>query len=115
MVMATDKNSSPSAALAETPAVIESSPRNFGSTFRISKLKVVEKVLDLPVVSNTYDSLVKMSLPLVPLVEKIGSMASPVLDQTSDLRAGIEAKVPDVVKTGYSSALAQVVLAYYTK
>ena len=115
MGMATDKNFSPSAALAETPAVIESSPRNSGSTSRISKLKVVEKVLDLPVVSDTYNFLAKMSLPLVPVVEKIGSMASSVLDQTRDFKAGIEAKVPDVVKTGYSSALAQVIVAYYTQ
>ena len=43
-------------------------------------------------------------------------MAFPVLDQTRDpIKAGIEAMVPDVVKTGYSSALAQVVIAYYTQ
>ena len=43
-------------------------------------------------------------------------MAFPVLDRTRDpIKAGIEAKVPDVVKTGYSSALAQVIVAYYTQ
>ena len=108
MVMATDKNFSPSAALAETPAVIESSPRNSGSTSRISKLKVVEKVLDLPVVSDTYNFLVKLTSPLSPIVEKIGSMISPAVDQVLGLKAGIEAKVPDVVSTGFNSALAQV-------
>ena len=79
------------------------------------KSKTVVKAFDLPVVSDTYNFLAKMSLPLVPVVEKIGSMASSVLDQTRDFKAGIEAKVPDVVKTGYSSALAQVIVAYYTQ
>merc|ERR1719357_1827157 len=35
-------------------------------------------------------------------------MASPALDQVLGLKAGIEAKVPDVVSTGFNSALAQV-------
>jgi len=69
------------------------------------KLKVVEKVLELPVVSDTYDSLVKLSLPLNPYVEKIGTLASPVVDQALDFTASIEGKVPDVVQTSYTSAL----------
>ena len=72
------------------------------------KSKTVVKAFDLPVVSDTYDSLVKLTSPLSPIVEKIGSMASPAVYQVIGLKAGIEAKVPDVVSTGFTSALAQV-------
>jgi len=71
------------------------------------KPKTVEKAFELPVVSDTYNSLVKLSSPLSPIVEKIGSMASPAMDQVLGLRADIEAKVPDVVSAGLNSALAQ--------
>merc|ERR1711962_910723 len=73
--------------------------------------KTVMKAFDLPVVSDTYNSLVKLSSPLSPVVEKIGSMTSPAVDQALGLKAGIEAKVPDVVSTGFNSALAQVTSA----
>jgi len=69
------------------------------------KPKVIEKVLELPVVNDTYDSLVKLSSPLNPYVEKIGTLASPVVDQALDLTASIEGKVPDVVQASYTSAL----------
>ena len=72
------------------------------------KLKVVEKVFHLPVVSDTYDSLVKLSSPLSPYVEKIGTLASPVVDQALDLRARIEDKVPEGVQTGYTTTLNKV-------
>merc|ERR1712200_303991 len=72
------------------------------------KSETVVKAFDLPVVSDTYNSLVKLTSPLSPIVEKIGSMASPAADQVLGLKAGIEAKVPDVVSTGFSSAIAQV-------
>jgi len=75
------------------------------------KPKVVEKVFDLPVVSDTYDSLVKLSSPLSPYVEKIGTMASPVVEQALDLKAGIEGKIPEVVQTGYTTALNKAVTA----
>merc|ERR1719244_2549085 len=75
------------------------------------KSKTVVKAFDLPVVSDTYNSLVKFSSPLSPIVEKIGSMASPAVDQVLGLKAGIEAKVPDVVSTSFNSALAQVTSA----
>jgi len=75
------------------------------------KSKTVVKAFDLPVVSDTYNSLLKLSSPLSPVVEKIGSMASPAMDQVLGLKAGIEAKVPDVVSTGFSRALAQVTSA----
>merc|ERR1711973_328604 len=78
------------------------------------KPKVVEKVFDLPVVSDTYDSLVKLSSPLSPYVEKIGTMASPVVDQALDLKAGIEGKIPEVVQTGYTTALNKAVSAAAT-
>merc|ERR1712098_265327 len=71
----------------------------------------VEKVFDLPVVSDTYDSLVKLSSPLSHYVEKIGTMASPVVDQALDLKAGIEGKLPEVVQTGYTTALNKAVTA----
>jgi len=69
------------------------------------KPKVVEKVLQLPVVNDTYDSLLKLSSPLNPYAEKIGTLASPVVDQALDLTASIEVKVPEVVQTSYTSAL----------
>merc|ERR1711962_1274384 len=69
------------------------------------KPKVVEKVFGLPVVSDTYDSLVKLSSPLSPYVEKIGTMASPVVDQALDLKARIEDKVPEIIQAGYTTAL----------
>ena len=72
------------------------------------KSKTVVKAFDLPVVSDTYNSLVKLSSPLSPVVEKISSMTSPAVDQVLGLKAGIEAKVPDVVLMGFNSALAQV-------
>jgi len=75
------------------------------------KPKVVEKVFDLPVVSDTYDSLVKLSSPLSPYVEKIGTMTSPVVEQALDLKAGIEGKLPEVVQTGYTTALNKAVTA----
>jgi len=73
--------------------------------------KTVVKALDLPVVSDTYNSLVKLSSPLSPVFTKIGSMASPAVDQVLGLKAGIEAKVPDVVSMGFNSALDQVTSA----
>ena len=72
------------------------------------KPKVVGKVLELPVVNDTYDSLVKLSSPLNPYVEKIGTLASPAVDQALDFSASIEGKVPDVVQTSYASALKKV-------
>ena len=72
------------------------------------KSQTVSKAFDLPVVSDTYNSLVKFTSPLSPVVEKIGSMASPAVDRVLGLKAGIEAKVPDAVSTGFNSALAQV-------
>merc|ERR1719204_2503562 len=69
------------------------------------KAKVLEKVFELPLVNDTYDSLVKLSSPLNPYVEKIGSLASPVVDQALDLTASIEGKVPDVVQASYTIAL----------
>jgi len=76
-----------------------------------AKPKVVEKVFDLPVVSDTYDSLVKLSSPLSPYVEKIGTLASPVVDQALEFRARIEDKVPEGIQTGYTTTLNKVVTA----
>jgi len=72
------------------------------------KSKTVVKAFDLPVVSDTFNSLVQFTSPLSPVVEKIGLMASPAMDQVLGLRAGIEAQVPDVVSTCLNSALARV-------
>ena len=72
------------------------------------KSETVVKAFDLPVVSDTYNSLVKLSSPLIPIVEKVGSLASPAVDQVLGLKAGIESKVPEVITTGFNSALAQV-------
>merc|ERR1712180_238224 len=60
-----------------------------------------------PVVSDTYDSLVKLSSPLSPYVEKIGAVTSPVVEQALDLKAGIEGKIPEIIQAGYTTALKQ--------
>jgi len=75
------------------------------------KSETVVKAFDLPVVSDTYNSLVKLTSPLSPIAEKIGSMTSPAVDQVLGLKACIEANVPAVVSTGFTSALAQVTSA----
>ena len=72
------------------------------------KSTTVVKVFDLPVVSDTYNTLAKFASPMSPLVMKVGSLTSPAMDHVLGLKAGIEAKVPDVVSTGINSALAQV-------
>jgi len=75
------------------------------------KSTTVVKAFDLPVVSDTYNTLAKFASPMSPLVVKIGSMTSPAMDQVLGLKAGIETKVPDVVSTGINGALAQVTSA----
>ena len=49
------------------------------------KSETVVKAFDLPVVSDTYNTLVKLTSPLSPIAEKIGSMASPAVDQVLGL------------------------------
>jgi len=75
------------------------------------KSKTVVKAFDLPVVSDTYNFLMKLTSPLSPIVQKIGSMASPAMDQIIGLKVGIEAKAPEAVSTGFNSSLAQVTSA----
>jgi len=98
-----------------TPASDQKATNKKDTTPEVSqgfvKPKVVEKVFDLPVVSDTYDSLVKLSSPLSPYVEKIGTLASPVVDQALEFRARIEDKVPEGVQTGYTTTLNKVVTA----
>merc|ERR1719292_36022 len=72
------------------------------------KPKVVEKVFNLPLVTDTYDSLAKLSTPLHPYMEKAGSLASPV---AVSFKAGIESMTPEMIQTGYNSAKGQVVAA----
>ena len=67
--------------------------------------KVVEKVFNLPCVTDTYDSLANLSTPLHPYMEKAGSLASPV---ATTFKAGIESMAPEVIQTGYNSAKGQV-------
>jgi len=73
------------------------------------KPKVVEKVFNLPLVTDTYDSLAKFSSPLHPYMEKAGSLASPVVDHAFTFKAGIESMTPEMIQTGYTSAKGQVV------
>merc|ERR1711934_717176 len=70
--------------------------------------KVVEKVFNLPLVADTYDSLANLSTPLHPYMEKAGSIASPV---TFTVKTGIESMTPEMIQTGYNSAKGQVVAA----
>merc|ERR1711962_658228 len=49
--------------------------------------------------------------PLSPYVEKIGTMASPVVDQALDLKAGIEGKISEIIQAGYTTALNKAVTA----
>jgi len=104
-------------AIKETPtsAGDKKSPAKQDTSLEVSqgfvKPKVVGKVFDLPVVSDTYDSLVKLSSPLNPYIEKIGTLASPVVDQALDFRARIEEKVPESLQNGYTTTLYKVVTA----
>merc|ERR1711936_1558185 len=72
------------------------------------KPKVVEKVFNLPLVTDAYDSLANLSTPMQPYVDKAGSLASPV---ATTFTAGMESMTPDVLQTGYNSAKGQVVAA----
>merc|ERR1712055_242712 len=74
----------------------------------IVKPKVVEKVFNLPLVTDAYDSLANLSTPMQPYVDKAGSLASPV---ATTFTAGMESLTPDVLQTGYNSARGQVVAA----
>merc|ERR1711972_446049 len=49
-----------------------------------------------------------------PLFEKIGTMASPVVDQALDIKASLEGKIPEIVQTGYTTALNKAVSAAVT-
>jgi len=75
------------------------------------KPKVVEKVFTLPLVTDTYDSLTKLSTPLYSYVEKAGAIASPIVDCAFTVKAGIENKMPEMLQTGITSAKGQVVAA----
>ena len=72
------------------------------------KPKVVEKVFTLPLVTDTYDSLTKLSTPLYSYVEKAGAIASPIVDCAFTVKAGIENKMPEMLQTGITSAKGQV-------
>ena len=76
-----------------------------GTGSEFLKPKVVEKVFNLPLVTDSYDSLAKLSTPLHPYMEKAGSIASPV---AFTVKAGIESMTPDLIQTGYNSAKGQV-------
>merc|ERR1711934_739247 len=72
------------------------------------KPKVVEKVFNLPLVTDAYDSLANLSTPMHPYMEKAGSLASPV---ATTFTAGMESMTPEVLQTGYNSAKGQVAAA----
>merc|ERR1712212_626854 len=72
------------------------------------KPKVVEKVFNLPLVTDAYDSLANLSSPMQPYIEKAGSLASPV---ATTFTAGMESMTPEMLQTGYNSAKGQVVAA----
>merc|ERR1719282_1339617 len=88
-----------------TPASKEASSATSNQDF--VKLKVVDKIFDLPVV---HDTLVRFSTSLSPYVEKVGALAF-VVDQALDFKACLESKAPEIVKTSYSTALNKVATA----
>ena len=77
------------------------------------KPKVVEKVFTLPLVTDTYDSLTKLSTPLYSYVEKAGAIASPIVDCAFTVKAGIENKMPEMLQTGITSARGQVQFLFF--
>ena len=77
------------------------------------KPKVVEKVFTLPLVTDTYDSLTKLSTPLYSYVEKAGAIASPVVDCAFTIKDDIEGKMPEVVQSGLTCAKGQVIFKTY--
>ena len=71
---------------------------------------LVEKMFDLPLVNDTFDSLTKVPISyLQPYMEKAGNLASPAMERAFSLKAGVESKVPTIIQTGYNSAKGQVV------
>merc|ERR1712010_337736 len=72
------------------------------------KPKVIEKVFNLPLVTDAYDSLANLSTPMHPYMEKAGSLASPV---ATTFTAGMESMTPEVLQTGYNNAKGQVAAA----
>ena len=99
-------------AIAEPPAPQVSTVQSSTTSVQdFVKLKVVDKIFDLPVVHDTYDALVRFSTPLSSYVEKVGALAF-VVDQALDFKAGLESKAPEMVKTSYSTVLNKVTLNY---
>ena len=89
------------------PNVPQGEEEDIDAAASLSNIQIVDKIFDLPVVHDTYNALVRLSTPLSPYVEKIGTLAS-VVDQALDLKAGLESKLPEVVKTGCTTALNKV-------
>jgi len=92
------------------PNVPQGEEEDIDAAASLSNIQIVDKIFDLPVVHDTYNALVRLSTPLSPYVEKIGTLAS-VVDQALDLKAGLESKLPEVVKTGCTTALNKVATA----
>ena len=71
---------------------------------------LMDKMFDLPLVNDTYDSLTKVPISyLHPYMEKAGIIASPAVERAFSLKTGVESKVPTMIQTGYNSAKDQMV------
>ena len=81
-----------------------------GGATEFAKPKVVSKVFNLPVVTDTYDSLAKISTPLHPYFEKAGSIASPVVDCAFTVSGNLPTipALTEFIESGFSSAKEQV-------
>ena len=62
------------------PVEIDSIPR-----YVVAPLKIVDKAMKLPLVSDTYNQVSKLAQPLTPYVETIKNVASPYMEKLSPM------------------------------
>ena len=70
---------------------------------------LMDKMFELPLVNDTYDSLTKVPVSyLQPYMEVASVLASPAVERALSLKADVETKVPTVIKTRYNTTKDQV-------
>jgi len=70
---------------------------------------LMDKMFNLPVVNDTYDSLTKVPISyLQPYMEVATVVASPAVERAFSLKADVESKVPEVIQTRLNTAKDQV-------
>jgi len=74
----------------------------------VSQPEIVKRAFTLPVVSDTYDTLYRLSSPLQPYMEKTVESLSPIVDSGyCTLKTRMEENLPESVSNGLASAKEQ--------